>query len=31
MQVRIVFDFVKSEGEKEGIFLMEIGTHEEVY
>lgn len=30
--LRIVFDFVKSEGQKEnGIFLMEIGTHDEVY
>ncbi len=30
--LRVVFDFVKSEGKKEeDIFLMEIGTHEEVY
>jgi len=30
--LRIVFDFVKSEGEKEDdIFLIEIGTHDEVY
>jgi len=30
--LRIVFDFVKSEGIKEdGIFLIEIGTHDEVY
>ncbi|MBU1183178.1 MAG: type II toxin-antitoxin system mRNA interferase toxin, RelE/StbE family [Proteobacteria bacterium] len=30
--LRIVFDFVKSEGQKEdSIFLMEIGTHDEVY
>jgi addiction module RelE/StbE family toxin len=30
--LRILFDFVKSENEKEDdIFLMEIGTHEEVY
>lgn len=30
--LRIVFDFVKTEEEKEeDIFLMEIGTHEEVY
>jgi len=30
--LRIVFDFVKTEGPKEeGIFLMEIGIHEEVY
>jgi mRNA-degrading endonuclease YafQ of YafQ-DinJ toxin-antitoxin module len=30
--LRIVFDFVKTEGKKEeDIFLMQIGTHEEVY
>ena len=30
--LRIVFDFVKSENQKEDeIFLIEIGTHEEVY
>jgi addiction module RelE/StbE family toxin len=30
--LRIVFDFVKSEGQKEDdIFLIEIGTHDEVY
>jgi len=30
--LRIVFDFVKSESIKEdGIFLIEIGTHDEVY
>ena len=30
--LRIVFDFVKSEqGLKDDIFLIEIGTHEEVY
>lgn len=30
--LRIVFDFLKTEGQKEeDIFLMEIGTHEEVY
>lgn len=30
--LRIVFDFVKSEGQKEdSIFLIEIGTHDEVY
>jgi addiction module RelE/StbE family toxin len=30
--LRIVFDFVKSESKKEeDIFLMEIGTHDEVY
>lgn len=30
--LRIVFDFVKSEGkQEEDIFLMDIGTHEEVY
>ncbi|HDH53104.1 MAG TPA: type II toxin-antitoxin system mRNA interferase toxin, RelE/StbE family [Nitrospirae bacterium] len=30
--LRIVFDFVKSEGQKEdNIFLMEMGTHDEVY
>ena len=31
-EFRIVFDFTKTEGLKnEDIFLMEIGTHEEVY
>jgi len=30
--LRIIFDFVKSEKQKEyDIFLIEIGTHEEVY
>ncbi len=30
--LRIVFDFVKSETQKEDdIFLLEIGTHDEVY
>ncbi|GAB4415709.1 MAG: hypothetical protein OHK0032_11850 [Thermodesulfovibrionales bacterium] len=30
--LRIIFDFVKEEGQKEDdIFLIEIGTHEEVY
>jgi len=30
--LRIVFDFVESEKQKEDdIFLLEIGTHEEVY
>jgi len=30
--LRIIFDFVKNEGQKEDdIFLMEIGTHDEVY
>jgi len=30
--LRIIFDFVKNEGQKEdNIFLMEIGTHDEVY
>jgi addiction module RelE/StbE family toxin len=30
--LRIVFDFVKSEKQKEDdIFLLEIGTHDEVY
>lgn len=30
--LRIVFDFVKSEKQKEDdIFLIEIGTHDEVY
>ena len=30
--LRIVFNFVKSENEKEAdIFLIEIGTHDEVY
>lgn len=30
--LRIVFDFVKSEKQKEAdIFLLEIGTHDEVY
>jgi addiction module RelE/StbE family toxin len=30
--LRIIFDFVKNEDRKEdGIFLIEIGTHDEVY
>ena len=30
--VRIIFEFVKEEGKKgEDIFLIEIGTHDEVY
>ena len=30
--LRIVFDFVKNANQTEaGIFLLEIGTHEEVY
>jgi len=30
--LRIIFDFVKSESQKEDdIFLIEIGTHDEVY
>ncbi len=29
--LRIVFDFVKGEGKDEDIFLMGIGTHDEVY
>ena len=30
--LRIVFDFVKKEGQRESdILLMEIGSHEEVY
>ncbi len=30
--LRIIFDFVKNETQKEkDIFLIEIGTHEEVY
>jgi len=30
--LRIIFDFVKSEKRKEDdIFLIEIGTHDEVY
>jgi addiction module RelE/StbE family toxin len=30
--LRIIFDFVKTEEQKEdGIFLIEIGTHDEVY
>jgi len=30
--LRMVFDFVKSKGKKEDdIFLIEIGTHDEVY
>jgi addiction module RelE/StbE family toxin len=30
--LRIIFDFVKSKSEKEeDIFLIEIGTHDEVY
>jgi len=30
--LRIIFDFVKSEQQKEDdIFLIEIGTHDEVY
>ena len=29
--LRIVFDFVKSETHEDDIFLIEIGTHDEVY
>ena len=30
--VRIIFEFIKEEGKKgEDIFLIEIGTHDEVY
>jgi len=30
--LRIIFNFVKQKNEKEdGVFLIEIGTHEEVY
>ena len=29
--LRVVFEFVKGEGPDDDIFLMEIGTHEEVY
>jgi len=29
--LRIIFDFVRDENEEESIFLMEIGTHDEVY
>ena len=29
--MRIVFEFVKAKGKEDNIFLMEIGTHEEVY
>jgi hypothetical protein len=30
--VRIIFDFVREKGKKEDdIFLIEIGTHDEVY
>jgi addiction module RelE/StbE family toxin len=30
--LRIVFDFTKNKSEKEeGIFLIEVGTHDEVY
>jgi mRNA-degrading endonuclease YafQ of YafQ-DinJ toxin-antitoxin module len=29
---RIIFDFIKTEGNtEENIFLLEIGTHDEVY
>ena len=29
--MRIVFEFVKREGSADDIFLIEIGTHDEVY
>ena len=29
--LRIIFEFVKGEGPEDDMFLMEIGTHEEVY
>jgi addiction module RelE/StbE family toxin len=29
--LRIIFDFMKTEGQADEIFLIEIGTHEEVY
>ena len=29
--LRIVFEFVKGKEKEDDIFLMEIGTHEEVY
>ena len=29
--LRIVFEFVKSKSEEDAIFLIEIGTHDEVY
>jgi len=30
--LRIIFDFVREEGKKENdIFLIEIGTHDEIY
>lgn len=29
--LRIIFDFVKKEKQEDNIFLIEIGTHDEVY
>ncbi len=29
--VRLVFQFVKSAGKEDDIFLIEVGSHEEVY
>jgi len=29
--LRLVFEFVKSEGDEDDLLLIEIGTHEEVY
>lgn len=29
--MRLIFEFVKSPGKEDDIFLIEIGTHEEVY
>jgi addiction module RelE/StbE family toxin len=29
--MRIVFQFVKSEDKEDNIFLIEIGTHDEIY
>ncbi|MDD2240640.1 MAG: type II toxin-antitoxin system mRNA interferase toxin, RelE/StbE family [Kiritimatiellae bacterium] len=29
--VRIIFEFVKDEGSEDAVFLIELGTHDEVY
>jgi len=29
--LRIIFEFVKDEGPEDAVFLIELGTHDEVY
>jgi addiction module RelE/StbE family toxin len=29
--LRLIFDFVKGAGKEDDVFLIEVGTHEEVY